>query len=104
MGAAFAAVGAPTCMFVLLATSQPSAAIAERQEAAIRLAQQEQVMTATVSSATRADACTSSIDKAFNLCMIQGFFNIKRVYCDCTQSGVRGAPAWECKGTAECQK
>ena len=52
-------------------------------------------MTATVSSNTRAEACTSSIDKAFNLCMVQGFFNIKRVYCDCTQSGVRGAPAWE---------
>jgi hypothetical protein len=66
-------------MFVLLATSQPSPAIAERQEAAIRLAQQEQVMTATVSSATRADACTSSIDKAYNLCMIQGFFNITRL-------------------------
>jgi hypothetical protein len=104
MEAAFTAVGAAPCMFVLLASSQLSPAITEHQETARRLAQQEQVMTATVSSTTRADACTSSIDKAYNLCMIQGFFNIKRVYCDCTQSGVRGAPAWECKGSAECQK
>jgi hypothetical protein len=104
MEAGFATVSAATGMFVLMATSQPSPAIAERQETAIRLAEQQQVVTATVSSTTRADACTSSIDKAYNLCMIQGFFNIKRVFCDCTQSGVRGAPAWECVGTAECQK
>ena len=92
---------AAICMFVLLATSL-CPAVAEPRKA-IRLAQQ-QIMTATASSATRADACTSATDKAYNLCMIQGLFNIKSVHCECTQSGVRGAPAWECVGTAECQK
>jgi hypothetical protein len=80
-------------------------ATAQRQHTATRLAQQEdRVMTATGSSSTKADACNLSMDKALNLCIIQGFNNIKRVTCECTESGPRAAPNWECVGTAMCQK
>jgi hypothetical protein len=70
----------------------------------MKLAQEDHVMTATASSTTKAGACSSATDKAYNLCMIQGFFNIKRVYCDCTQREVPRPPMWECVGTAACQK
>jgi hypothetical protein len=101
MGAACAALIAATCMLL----TQPAPPIAQQQARSERLAQQdEEAMRASASANTRAEACSSSIDKAFNLCMIQGFFNIGRVYCDCTQSNVRGAPAWECVGTAMCKK
>ena len=101
--AAFTAPGAATCFCALLMTSQLAPASAQRQH--IQLAQQEErVMTATVSSSTKADACSSSTDKAFNLCIIQGLNNVKRVTCECTESGPAAAPKWECVGTAICQK
>ena len=49
-------------------------------------------------------ACTSSIEKASNLCMLQGLFNIGRLNCDCTQPDIPGVPIWECVGTAACKK
>jgi hypothetical protein len=102
--AAFSALGTATCLCTLLMTSH-APATAQRQHTATRLAQQEdRVMTATVSSSTKVDACSSSMDKAFNLCIIRGFNNIKRVTCDCTESGPPAAPNWECVGTAMCQK
>jgi hypothetical protein len=91
-----------TCMLVLLMTSQLAPAIA--QEQARQFAQHDNVITARVTAATKADACSSSVDKAYNLCLIHGLFNISRVTCDCTQSEVPGAPQWECAGTAACQK
>jgi hypothetical protein len=104
MEAACAPLTAATCM--LLATVQSASPIGEQQAVSKKLAQQNdpQTMTASTSSDTRAEACSSSIDKAVNLCMIQSFFNIGHVYCDCTQSNVRGVPAWECVGTAMCKK
>lgn len=104
MEATFTAPSVAACTFLLLVIWHSTPALAERQETARQLAQQENVVTATVSAATKADACNSSIDKAYNLCMIQGLFNIKHVFCDCTQSDVAGPPTWECVGTAECQK
>jgi hypothetical protein len=68
------------------------------------LAQEDHVITAQASSAIRAEACSSSVDKAFNLCTIQGFFNIGRVTCECTQSETPGLPTWECVATARCKK
>ena len=91
-----------TCLLVLLMTSQIAPAVAG--ETARKFAQYDNAITARVSAATKADACSSSVDKAYNLCMIQGFFNISRVTCDCTQSEVPGPPAWECTGVAACQK
>jgi hypothetical protein len=67
-------------------------------------AQEDHVITAQASSATRADACNSSVDKAYNRCMIQGFFNITRVSCECTQTESPGLPTWECVATAICKK
>jgi hypothetical protein len=67
-------------------------------------AQEDHVITAQASSAIRAEACNSSVDKAYNLCMIQGFFNIGRVNCECTQSETPGLPTWECVATARCKK
>jgi hypothetical protein len=102
--AAFSALGTATCLCTLLMTSH-APATAQRQHTATRLAQQEdRVITATVSSSTKVDACSSSMDKAFNLCIIRGLNNIKRVTCDCTESGPPAAPNWECVGTAMCQK
>jgi hypothetical protein len=66
--------------------------------------QQDQVITATASASTRSAACTSSIEKASNLCMLHGLFNIGRLNCDCTQADDPGAPIWECVGTAACKK
>jgi hypothetical protein len=103
--AAFTASGTTTCFCAVMMTSQLTPAMAQRQHMAIQLAQQEErLMTATASSSTKADACSSSTDKAFNLCIIQGFNNVKRVTCECTESGPRAAPKWECVGTAVCQK
>jgi hypothetical protein len=67
-------------------------------------AQEDHVITAQASSTVRADACNSSVDKAYNLCMIQGLFNIGRVNCECTQSEGGGLPTWECVATARCKK
>jgi hypothetical protein len=67
-------------------------------------AQEDHVITAQASSSIRADACNSSVDKAYNRCMIQGFFNIARVSCECTQSESPGLPTWECIATAICKK
>jgi hypothetical protein len=91
-----------SCM--LLMTSHFVSPIAGGQQTATKLVQQDNVMTATASSDTKGDACSSSIDKAYNLCMIGGFFNITSVNCDCTQRNIRGAPDWECVGTATCKK
>jgi hypothetical protein len=102
MGAAFTTLRTATCLFVLLMTSQFAPALAE--ETARQFAQYDGVITARVSSATKADACSSSVDKAYNLCMIRGLFNITRVTCECTQTEVPGPSTWECVGTAACQK
>jgi hypothetical protein len=67
-------------------------------------AQEDHVITAQASSAIRAEACSSSVDKAFNLCTIQGFVNIGRVTCECTQTETPGLPTWECVATARCKK
>src|SRR5262245_31497970 len=61
---------------VLLVTSQFEPAIAETS-------QQDQVFTATASA---------SEGRAYNLCMVRGFFNITGVSCTCTQRGTAGAP------------
>ena len=103
MKAAFTALTAATCTCVLLMTSEFTSAIAEGQETASKLAQQGDVMTARASSTTRADACDLSINKAWNLCMIRGLYNITRVSCDCAQNDAPAALAWECVGTAACQ-
>ena len=81
----------------LLGTAQFAPAIAETT-------QQDQAITATASASTRSAACTSSIDKAFNLCMLQGLFNIGRLNCECTQGAIPRTPVWECVGTAACKK
>jgi hypothetical protein len=97
--------GAAICFSALMISPQFAPARAQRQHMAIQLAQQEeQVMTATASSSTKADACSLSTDKAFNLCIMQGFNNIKRVTCECTESGPPAAPKWECVGIVACQK
>jgi len=102
---AFTGSGAAICFSALMMTSQFAPAMAQRQHMAIQVAQQEeQVMTATVSSSTKDDACTLSTDKAFNLCIIRSFNNVKRVTCECTESGPPQAPKWECVGTVACQK
>jgi hypothetical protein len=67
-------------------------------------AQEDHVVTAQTSSGSRADACTSSTGKAYNLCTIQGWNNVTRVICECTQSEARGLPTWECVATATCKK
>ena len=66
-------------------------------------AQQDHVVTAQTSSSSRADACSSSTGKAFNLCIIQGWFNVTRVNCECTQSEAPRSPMWECIATATCK-
>ena len=105
---AFTGAGAAICFSALIMTSQFAPAMAQRQHMATQLAQQEeqqeqQVMKATVSSSTKADACSLSEDKAFNLCINQGLNSIKRVTCECTESGPGAAPKWECVGTVVCQ-
>jgi hypothetical protein len=104
MEAACVALTTATCM--LLVTSQFAPPMGEHQEIiSSRFAQQDhQIMTAIASSDSKSEACSSSTDKAFNLCMVRGFFTITSVYCDCTESKIRGTPAWECVGTATCKK
>jgi hypothetical protein len=82
---------------VLLVTSQFEPAIAETS-------QQDQVFTATASASSESSACSASEGRAYNLCMVRGFFNITGVSCTCTQRGTAGAPIWECEGTATCKK
>jgi hypothetical protein len=104
MEAACAALTTATC--ILLMTSQFALPTGDHQEIiSSKFAQQDhQIVTAAASSDSKAGACSSSTDKAFNLCMIRGFFNITSVQCDCTESKIRGAPAWECVGTVTCKK
>jgi hypothetical protein len=102
MRAAFTILTSATCMFVFLMTLEFASAIA--QETATQLAQQGEIMTARASSNIRADAWQSAIDRAWNLCMIRGLHNITRVSSDCAQNDTPAALAWECVGTAACQK
>jgi hypothetical protein len=67
-------------------------------------AQEDHVVTAQTTASSRADACTSSSGKAANLCTIQGWFNVTRINCECTQSEAYGLPTWECVATATCKK
>ena len=67
-------------------------------------AQEDHVVTAQTSSSSRADACTSSVGKAYNLCIIQSWVNVTRINCECTQSEAHGLPTWECVATATCKK
>src|SRR5262245_60257980 len=67
-------------------------------------AQEEHVVTAQTSVSSMADACNSSVGKAYNLCIIQGWFNLTRVTCECTHSEAPGPPTWECVATAICKK
>lgn len=97
MKVVLSALGAASSALALLGTSQFATAVAETT-------QRDQVMTATASASSRSAACTSSIEKVSNLCMLQGLFDIGRLNCDCTQADVPGAPIWECIGTAACKK
>ena len=80
MNAILSALGTASGVLALLRTALFAPAIAERR-------QQDQLITATASASTRSAACTSSIKKATNLCMLQGLFNIGRLNDDCTQAG-----------------
>ena len=102
--AILSALGIASCLCTLLMTLE-APLTAQRQHTATRLAQQEdRAMTATATSSTKADACNSSMDKAFNLCILQGLNDIKRLTCECTESGPSVVPNWECVRTAMCQK
>ena len=35
---------------------------------------------------------------------VQGWFNVTRVICECTQSEAPGRQTWECVATATCKK
>jgi hypothetical protein len=94
MGFIPATIGSATRVLVLLMSSAPAMA---------QTAQQDQTMTATASASTKSDACSTSMDKAYSLCMARAFFNITSVNCDCNQRNVPGVP-WECVGTATCKK
>jgi hypothetical protein len=37
-------------------------------------------------------------------CIIQGWFNVTRVNCECNQGEAPGLPTWECVATAICNK
>src|SRR5262249_50249869 len=67
-------------------------------------AQEDHVVTAQTTASSRADACTSSSGKAYNLCTIQGWFNVTRINCECTQGEAHGLPTWECVASATCKK
>jgi hypothetical protein len=84
-------------VLVLIASSSLAEAIAETSP-------QDQVFTATASASSESSACSASQGRAYNLCMVRGFFNIKGVTCTCTQTSSSGAPMWECVGTATCKK
>jgi hypothetical protein len=79
-------------------TSSPAA------EALAETSQQDHVLTATATAPSESSACSASQGKAYNLCMVRGFFNITGVTCSCNQTGSTGAPLWECVGTATCKK
>src|ERR1700730_2946620 len=64
------------------------------------LAQEGQATTAIASANDRGAACTQSIEKVINLCVMRGLNNIGRVHCDCVQDG----PKWTCTGAATCAK
>ena len=91
-----------TSVIVLLMGSGFASAIAEPQDAAIP--KQAEIMTAKASSNIQANAYDSAINKAWNLCMIRGLYNIIRVNGDCAQNDTSAALGWECVGTAACQK
>jgi hypothetical protein len=78
----------------LLMVSQPTSA----------WAQEDHVVTAQTTASSSDDACTSSSGKAYNLCIIQGWFNVTRINCECTQSEAHGLPTWECVATVTCKK
>jgi hypothetical protein len=99
MEATLTALSTAICMLGLLVISQFAPATAQTLR---QLAQQDHVETATASSSTRTEACSSAVDKAFNLCILRGFANISN--CECTQGDVPSAPAWECVGTATCKR
>jgi hypothetical protein len=82
----------------------PTPAAVEGRRSVMRLAQQGDVMTASASGTTQADACTSAINVARNYCIQRGFFNILKVDCKCGQTSQPGPLAWDCVGTASCQK
>jgi hypothetical protein len=86
------------------ATSGALALLGQFVPAMAETAQQDQVLTATATAASRSAACTSAIGRASNLCMLRSLFNIGRINCDCTQADVPGAPEWECVATATCKK
>ena len=83
--------------FGLEAIETASEAIAETSQS------QDQVVTATASGSNESSACSASEGKAYNICMVRGFFNITGVSCTCSQGGSAGAPIWECVGTATCK-
>jgi hypothetical protein len=101
MKATLTALSTAICMLVLLVASQFTPAIAQSVR---QLAQQDHIETATASSNTRTEACSSAVDKAFNLCILRGFANISGVNCECTQGDGPATPAWECTGTATCKR
>jgi hypothetical protein len=84
-------------VLTILASSSLVEAIAETSP-------QDQVVTATSSASSESSACSASQGKAYNLCMVRGFFNITGVTCTCTQTASTGAALWECVGTATCKK
>jgi hypothetical protein len=65
---------------------------------------QNQVITTTATASTESSACSASQGRAYNLCMVRGFFNITGVSCTCTQTGSANVPLWECVSTATCKK
>src|SRR5215471_608560 len=99
MGTPFAIFTA-TCVLVLLIFLGVCSAIAESQDSKEIPVQQDEVLTARAYSKVREDAWDSAKAKAWNLCMVRGFYNIKRLSADCTSAGLQ----WECVGTAECRK
>jgi hypothetical protein len=64
--------------------------------------QQDQLITTTATASTEFSVCSAAEGKAYNLCIVRGFFNITGVRCTCSQGAV--APIWECVGTATCKK
>jgi hypothetical protein len=86
-----------TSVLALLASLQLAPALAETS-------QQDEVVTATASGPNESNACSTSMGKAYSLCMARGFFNVTGVKCSCTQRGATSALTWECTGIATCKK
>jgi hypothetical protein len=99
MRAPYAILGA-TCVSALLMFSGIVSAGAESEESTDASVQQDEILTATAFSAIREDAWDSAKSKAWNLCMVRGLYNIKRLSADCTSADLR----WDCVGTAACRK